>query len=75
MSNPSSTIMQERSVTVPRLNFAGVCMACTERDCEKSACLAFWSRLRWIVCPICNGGSLEGSPVDCCTYGAMEIRC
>jgi hypothetical protein len=53
----------------PRLNFAGVCLWCGERDCERRRCVELHAGSVWVVCDECNGFAAG----ECtCAHGVME---
>jgi hypothetical protein len=58
----------------PRLNFAGVCNYCEDRDCTSPKCVARYAASRWVICPDCDGfGSYTcGMPCDLCLWGIVE---
>lgn len=61
-----------RAVTrPPRLNFAGVCIWCGERECQSQSCVEAHARSRWMVCDLCHGLGLCGCDCDC-VFGAVE---
>ena len=79
---PEREVSQERArrvvdaVKPPRLNFAGRCLYCLERDCRSRECEALYERSRWVVCPECDGREGdEASSIRCgwCTFGVVEI--
>jgi hypothetical protein len=79
---PEREVSQERArqvvdaVKPPRLNFAGRCLYCLERDCRSPECEALYERSRWVVCPECDGREGdEASSIRCgwCTFGVVEI--
>jgi hypothetical protein len=39
----------------PRLNFAGICNYCAQRDCTSQRCIAHYAANRWVICPYCDG--------------------
>lgn len=53
----------------PRLNFAGACMWCGERDCRSPRCINLHVRSRWVVCDECGG---ESFCLCTCVFGVME---
>jgi hypothetical protein len=60
----------------PRLNFAGRCIYCLERDCDSLDCEAKYARSRWAVCPDCDGREGdEVTSVICplCVFGVVEL--
>lgn len=63
------------AVKPPRLNFAGRCIYCLERDCDSSECQARYARSRWGVCPECDGEGDEVTSVPCqwCVFGVVEL--
>jgi hypothetical protein len=78
---PEREVSQERArwvadaVKPPRLNFAGRCLYCLERDCESPECEARYARSRWMVCPECDGREGdEASGLECrwCIFGVVE---
>lgn len=38
-----------------RLNAAGWCMYCTQRECSSARCIQMHAASRWAVCPECDG--------------------
>lgn len=78
MSRSSSTIIPDRllpaSVRPPRVNLAGVCSYCAERDCTSTKCIQSWSMTRWMVCSECDGREVTGLYQSCwCTSGVVEV--
>ena len=78
---PEREVSQERArwvadaVKPPRLNFAGRCLYCLERDCDSPECEAMYARSRWAVCPECDGREGdEATSVPCgwCMFGVVE---
>ena len=64
------------AVKPPRLNFAGRCIYCMERDCESPECVAMYEQSRWAVCPECDGREGdEASGLECrwCIFGVVEV--
>jgi hypothetical protein len=64
------------AIKPPRLNFAGRCLYCLERDCDSSHCEAKHARSRWALCPECNGREGdEVTSVICplCVFGVVEL--
>lgn len=58
----------------PRLNLAGVCLYCGERDCESAKCMAWHARSRWMVCPDCDGQEWSELYEPCgCIFGVVEL--
>jgi hypothetical protein len=75
-------VSQERARSVaeavkpPRLNFAGRCIYCMERNCKSPTCVTLYERSRWAVCPECDGREGdEASSLDCrwCIFGVVEV--
>jgi hypothetical protein len=59
-----------------RLNLAGRCLYCLERDCDSPRCEAMYARSRWGVCPECDGREGDGEAgvrCDWCTFGVVEL--
>ena len=60
----------------PRLNFAGRCIYCLDRDCDSSECEATYARSRWAVCPECDGregDEVTSVPCQSCVFGVVEL--
>ena len=53
-----------------RLNYAGVCLWCGDRDCESPRCVELHERSRWGICDLCNGYEEAGCS---CAHGVMEL--
>jgi hypothetical protein len=57
----------------PRLNFAGVCLHCGERDCEAPECVSWHEQSAWMVCPDCDGQKWSETYEPCgCVFGVVE---
>ncbi|MGX1774459.1 hypothetical protein ACWIGW_20260 [Nocardia brasiliensis] len=48
----------------PRLNFAGWCMYCLERECNSARCIATHAGSVWEVCERCGGSEYVNGHVD-----------
>jgi hypothetical protein len=58
----------------PRLNFAGLCLRCDERDCTALECLAWHAESCWAICPDCDGLCWTEDIRPCgCIFGVVEI--
>jgi hypothetical protein len=61
------------AIRPPRLNCAGVCLHCGERDCEAPACIAWHAESCWMVCPDCDGQEWRETYEPCgCMFGVVE---
>lgn len=67
----SSTELIRWATKPPRANFAGVCEYCTRRNCESDRCIQLHSDALWIVCPTCEGGTIDA--YDCCSLGVVQV--
>jgi hypothetical protein len=57
----------------PRLNCAGLCLRCGERDCEASECIEWHEAADWMVCPRCDGEEWSWDYEPCgCIFGVVE---
>jgi hypothetical protein len=76
VSQERARLVADAAVKPPRLNFAGRCLYCLERDCESPECEARYARSRWMVCPECDGREGdEASGLECrwCIFGVVEV--
>ncbi|WP_029897791.1 hypothetical protein [Nocardia brasiliensis] len=48
----------------PRLNFAGWCMYCLERECNSARCIATHAGSVWEVCERCGGSEYVNGHID-----------
>jgi hypothetical protein len=74
-ANPVSSVMAPVFVvSPPRLNFAGVCNYCEQRDCTSTRCVARHAASRWAICPECGGYGSDtcGLPCEMCLWGIVE---
>ena len=64
------------TVRPPRLNFAGRCIYCLERDCGSPDCEDLHKRSRWAVCPDCDGregDEVTSTSCTSCVFGVVEL--
>ncbi|NKY29544.1 hypothetical protein [Nocardia gamkensis] len=54
----------DQELRPPRLNFAGFCVYCLERSCERAGCIEKHARLVWQVCPDCGGTEWVRGHID-----------
>jgi hypothetical protein len=70
---PGSTRSALAASRPPRVNFAGVCLRCDERDCESPECVAWHEASCWMVCPRCGGRCWSETLEPCgCMFGVVE---
>lgn len=56
----------------PRLNCAGWCLWCGERDCQQLVCRRRHRVSVWRVCPDCSGSEVHGFDRCGCVSGLVE---
>lgn len=57
----------------PRLNFAGFCVYCGDRECHAESCLKHHELSEWQVCNLCDGSGFDKSTrLLCNCYGGLE---
>lgn len=52
------------SLRPPRLNVAGACMHCLERQCDSARCIATHARIEWVLCQRCGGTEYVNGHLD-----------
>lgn len=56
-----------------RVNCAGRCLRCGERDCEAPECIEWHEASHWMVCPRCDGEEWSWNYERCgCIFGVVE---
>lgn len=56
----------------PRVNCAGWCLWCGERDCQQLVCQQRHGVSVWRVCPDCGGCEVQGFDRCGCVSGPVE---
>ncbi len=61
-----------------RLNYAGWCIYCDERNCRNPRCIGVHARSVWAVCDLCDGSEYVDWESTCmerctCTGGLREV--
>ncbi|WP_327009657.1 hypothetical protein OHA72_21970 [Dactylosporangium sp. NBC_01737] len=57
----------------PRVNCAGRCVVCGERDCQTQACVDYHAVCLWAVCDVCDGAGWANGWPCVCTSGVVEV--
>jgi hypothetical protein len=61
------------AIKPPRVNCAGLCLHCGERDCESPECVAWHEASCWMICPRCGGEEWSELLEPCgCIFGVVE---
>lgn len=57
-----------------RVNAAGICVMCFERCGNCPECVERFARLRWVICPLCQGTGWNAEQQACgCWDGCHEV--